>query len=139
MALTDITTGGRVIQRGSNAVKITLGEGCQVGDLLGYSSGWKRALATTGTAIHARLVAGQSGITGDIITAYGDAVITGLSGGTAGNAVYLAEGTSYGEVIDEVPSTTGDINAPIGITIDASTVFLYPGAFPVYHDTDHLA
>ncbi len=48
---------GRIIEQGEGLVKITLGEACKAGDILGYSSGWKRALATAGTAIQGRLVA----------------------------------------------------------------------------------
>ncbi len=52
---------GRIIEQGEGLVKITLGEACKAGDILGYSSGWKRALATVGTAIQGRLVAGEDG------------------------------------------------------------------------------
>jgi len=139
MSYADNSTGGRIIKEGHIPVKITFAEACMVGDLLGYSSGWKRALATTGVAIHARLVAGQSGATGDVITAYGDVVISNVSGAPPGGSMYLAEGTDYGQTTDTAPSTTGDINAPIGIALSATEIFLYPGAFPVYHDADHLA
>lgn len=139
MTLTDSTTGGRIILGGLSVGKITLAEACEVGDMLGYSSGWKRALATTGTAIHARLVAGQSGKNGDIIEAYACATIGGLTGMTAGGSVYLAEAALYGEVTATAPTTTGDINAPIGISLTATEYFAYPGFMPVYHDADHLA
>ena len=139
MAYADNSTGGRIIKEGHVPVKITLAEGCKVGDLLGYSSGWKRALATTPNQIDARLVAGETGNSGDVITAYGDAVISGVSGATAGSSVYLAEGTSYGQTTQTAPDTAGDINAPIGIALSATEIFLYPGAFPVYHDADHRA
>lgn len=139
MTYADNSTGGRIIQQANMPVKIVLAEGCQVGDLLGYSSGWKRALATTGTAIHARLVAGESGVTADEITAYGDAVIEGVSGATAGNQIYSAEGTSYGQTTETAPDTTGDINVPIGISLTSTEIHVFPGAITVYHDTDHLA
>ena len=61
---------GRIIGQGEGLVKITLAEACKAGDILGYSSGWTRALATVGTAIQARLVAGEDGANGDVITAY---------------------------------------------------------------------
>ena len=48
---------GRIIEQGEGLVKVTLAEACKAGDILGYSSGWKRALATVGTAIQGRLVA----------------------------------------------------------------------------------
>ena len=139
MAYADSTGGGRIIKQGLFPCEITLGEGCEVGDLLGYSSGWKRALATTGTAIHAHLVAGQKGKTGDIIVAYPAAVVSGVTGATPGTYVYLAESTLYGETTQTAPSTTGDINAPIGQALSATEIFLYPGFMPVYSDADHLS
>lgn len=139
MTYTDDSTGGRVIKSGICPIIVTLAEGCKVGDLLGYNSGWYRALATTGTAIHAVLVAGQNGNTADKIVAYPAAVVGGISGATAGTHVYLAEGTSYGQTTQTAPSTTGDINAPIGMAVSATEIFLYPGYMPVYSDTDHLA
>jgi len=36
---------GRITEQGEGLVKITLAEACKAGDVLGYSSGWKRALA----------------------------------------------------------------------------------------------
>jgi len=140
MALTDNTTGGRIIDSlGMGCVRITLAETVEVGDMLGYSSGLKRALATTPNQIDARLVAGQSGVSGAIIDAYPMAKIGGLTGMTAGNSVYVAEGTLYGEVTETAPSTTGDVNAPIGISLSATEWLAYPGFMPVYHDSDHRA
>ena len=69
MALSDPGK-GRIIEQGEGLVKITLAEACKAGDILGYSSGWKRALATVGTAIQGRLVAGEDGASGDEVTAY---------------------------------------------------------------------
>ncbi len=139
MALTDNTTGGRIILQGIAPVQITLADTVEVGDMLGYSSGWVRALATTGSVVDARLVAGQAGVSGDIIIAYPFAVIGGLTGMTAGNSVYVAEAALKGEVTATAPSTTGDVNAPIGISLSATEWFAYPGSFPVYHDADHRA
>jgi len=120
--------------------RITLSDTCEVGDLLGISSStWVRALATTGTAIHARLVAGQSGKSGDVIVAYPFAVVGGVTGGTIGGAVYNAEAALSGEYTSTAPDTAGDINAPIGINVTATEMFIHPGSTVVYHDTDHLA
>jgi hypothetical protein len=126
MAYADVTDGSRVIIEGEGACKITLGEACKPGDLLGYSSGWKRALATVGTAIYARLVAGEAGDSGDEITAYKMAVVSGVSGATPGNAIYLAEGTSYGGTTETAPSTAGDINTIIGRALTSTTILLFP-------------
>jgi hypothetical protein len=140
MAYADNTTGGRRIVQGYLPVEITLGEACEVGDLLGYSSGWKRALATAGSVIHPRLVAGQRGKSGDVITAYAGAIVKGVSGATGGNYVYTAEAALYGETTETAPSTTNDLNAPMGFSIDDDTILLLPAARGiVYHDADHLA
>ncbi|MFC1914371.1 hypothetical protein ACFLXF_03770 [Chloroflexota bacterium] len=119
---------GRVIEQGEGLVKITLAEACKAGDILGYSSGWKRALATVGTAIQGRVVAGEDGASGDEITAYRRAVVSGYSGGTAGNPVYVAEGTDYGKVTETAPSTSGDCDTVIGYVASATVVALEPGS-----------
>ena len=127
MAFSDPGT-GRIIEQGEGLVRITLAEACKAGDILGYSSGWKRALATTGTAIQGRLVAGEDGANGDVITAYRRAVVGSYSGGTAGNAVYLAEGTDYGEITETKPTTSGDCDTIIGYMASATVAALEPGS-----------
>ena len=127
MALTDPGK-GRIIEQGEGLVKITLAEACQAGDVLGYSSGWKRALATVGTAIQGRLVAGEDGASGDEITAYRRAVVGDYSGGTAGNAVYVAEGTDYGKVTETKPTTSSDCDTVIGYMVSATVAALEPGS-----------
>jgi hypothetical protein len=119
---------GRIIEQGEGVVKITLAEACKAGDILGYSSGWKRALATTGTAIQGRLVAGEDGVSGDLITAYRRAVVGGYSGGTAGNAVYVAEDTDYGKITETKPGTSGDCDTVIGYMVSATEAALEPGS-----------
>ena len=127
MAFSDPGT-GRIIEQGEGLVKITLAEACKAGDILGYSSGWKRALATVGTAIQGRLVAGEDGASGDVITAYRRAVVGDYSGGTAGNAVYVAEGTDYGEITETKPTTSGDCDTIIGYMVSATVAALEPGS-----------
>jgi len=119
---------GRIIEQGEGLVKITLAEACKAGDILGYSSGWKRALATVGTAIQGRLVAGEDGANGDEITAYRRAVVGGYSGGTAGSAVYVAEGTDYGRITETAPADAGDANTIIGYVTSAAVAALEPGS-----------
>jgi len=119
---------GRIIEQGEGLVKITLAEDCKAGDMLGYSSGWKRALATVGTAIQGRLVAGEDGANGDEITAYRRAVVSGYSGGTAGNPVYVAEGTDYGKITETKPTTSGDGDTIIGYMVSAAVAALEPGS-----------
>ena len=119
---------GRIIEQGEGLVKVTLAEACKAGDILGYSSGWKRALATVGTAIQGRLVAGEDGANGDVITAYRRAVVSGYSGGTAGNAVYVAEGPDYGQITETKPTTSGDCDTIIGYMASATVAALEPGS-----------
>ena len=119
---------GRIIEQGEGLVRITLAEACKAGDILGYSSGWKRALATTGTAVQGRLVAGEAGAIGDVITAYRRAVVSGYSGGTAGSAVYVAEGSDNGQVTETQPTTSGDCDTLIGYMASATVAALEPGS-----------
>ncbi len=119
---------GRIVEQGEGLVKITLAEACKAGDVLGHSSGWKRALATVGTAIQGRLVAGEDGVSDDVITAYRRAVVSGYSGGTAGNPVYVAEGTDNGEITGTKPTTTNDCDTIIGYMVSATVAALEPGS-----------
>ena len=119
---------GRIIEQGEGLVKITLAEACKAGDVLGYSSGWKRALATVGTAIQGRLVAGEDGASGDVVTAYRRAVVSGYSDGTPGNAVYVAEGTDYGKITETKPTTSSDCDTIIGYMVSATVAALEPGS-----------
>ena len=126
MAFADAQIGGRVLH-GSAPCRITLAGACVAGDLLGYASGWKRALATTGTAIQGRLVAGEDGAIGDVITAYREAVVDSrISGATAGNPIYGAEGTDNGKYTETAPNTTGDCDTILGVALDATTLLLFP-------------
>ena len=119
---------GRIIEQGEGLVKITLAEACKAGDILGYSSGWKRALATVGTAIQGRLVAGEDGISGDDITAYRRAVVSGYSDGTPSNTVYIAEGTDYGKITETKPTTSDDCDTIIGYMVSATVAAIEPGS-----------
>jgi hypothetical protein len=130
MAITDAQTGGRVAE-GHCPVKITLAGTVATGDLIGYSSGWKRALATVGSVVQAELVAGQDGVTGDEITAFALAVVDGrISGATPGAAIYAAEGTAAGKVTETAPTTQGDANKRVGVALSATAVLLIPAANP---------
>jgi len=119
---------GRIIEQGDGLVSVTVAEAVKAGDVLGYSSGWKRALATVGTAIQGRLVAGEEGASGDVVTAYRRAVVGSYSGGTAGNPVYVAEGTDYGKITETKPTTSGDCDTIIGYMVSATVAALEPGS-----------
>src|SRR4030042_4873705 len=77
---------------------VTLAEACKRGDVLGYSSGWKRALATAGGVIQGRVVALKDGAIGEVIPVSPCPTVGGYSGATPGDYVYVAEGTSNGQV-----------------------------------------
>lgn len=117
-------SGVRVVSEGMLPQVITLAAACEPGDLLGYSSGWKLALATVGTAIPARLVAGSKGAIGDEITGYAIAKINGLTGAAVGTAVWLAEGTASGDTTQTEPTTTGDLGQKVGYAPSATEVFI---------------
>ena len=119
---------GRIIEQGEGLVRITLAEDVKAGDVLSYSSGWKRALATVGTAIQGRLVAGEDGASGDDITAYRRAVVSDYSGGPAGNPVYVAEGADNGKITEAKTTTSGDCDTIIGYMVSATVAALEPGS-----------
>ena len=107
---------------GPEAPTVTLAEACVRGDVLGYSSGWKLALATVGTAIQGRLVALQDGAIGDVIPVSPNPVVSGYTGATPGALIYVAEGADSGQVTETQPTTAGDICNPIGIALSATKV-----------------
>ena len=110
---------------GPEAPAVTLAEACKRGDVLGYSSGWKLALATTGTAIQGRVVALQDGAIGDVIPVSQNPVVSGFTGATPGGYVYVAEGTDSGQITQTAPSTSGDCDTIIGIALAATVVLFF--------------
>ena len=110
---------------GSYPPTVTLAEACKCGDILGYSSGWKKALATVGTAIQGRLVALADGAIGDVIPVSPRAHVGGYAGATAGGYVYVDESTNSGMVTQTAPSTSGDCNTIIGIALSATEVLFF--------------
>jgi len=126
-----------IIDYGEDGDSIMLAGAVAVGDAVGWSSGWKRALATTGTAIQLRCVAGEDGATGQRIKAYfGKTLISGtrFSGGTAGATLYVAEGTSNGKYTETAPSDSGDCDTVVGYVLSANEVALIPN-----RNTDSVA
>ena len=104
---------------------VTLAEACKRGDVLGYDSGWKLALATTGTAIQGRLVALADGAVGDKIPVSPNPVVSGYTGATPGGYIYVAEGSDSGQITDTAPDTTGDCNTIIGLALSATEVLFF--------------
>ena len=111
--------------RGTEPGKVTLAENCKCGDVLGYSSGWKRALATTGSVIQGRLVALADGGSGGEVPVSASPVIGGYSGATPGGYLYVAEGSDSGQITETAPSTSGDANTIIGIALSATEVMFF--------------
>lgn len=119
---------GRVVfdsGRGTEPQKVTLAEDSKCGDVLGYSSGWKRALATTGSVIQGRLVALADGESGDEVPVSANPVIGNYSGATPGGYVYVAEGADNGQITQTAPSTSGDANTIIGVALSATKVMFF--------------
>ncbi len=127
MAFSDPAKGRTVIDsgRGVEPGKVTLAEDCKRGDVLGYSSGWKRALATTGSVIQGRLVALAKGASGGEVPVSTGPVVGGYSGATVGGYVYVDEGTNYGQITQTAPSTSGDANTIVGVALSASDVMFF--------------
>ena len=127
MAFADAQAGGLILE-GSLPAEITLAGTVVKGDAIGYSTGWKRALATVGSVIQQRAVAAMDGKTGDKIVAYfGKTRIGGrVSGATIGNPVYVAEGTDNGKYTDTAPSTQNDANKVVGYAVAATEIVVDP-------------
>ncbi len=127
MAFSDPGKGRVVLDsgRGTEPEKVTLAEGCKCGDVLGYSSGWKRALATTGSVIQGRLVALADGESGGEVPVSANPVIGDYSGATPGGYIYVAEGSNNGQITQTAPSTSGDANTIIGIALSATEAMFF--------------
>lgn len=110
---------------GPQAQGVTLALACKRGDVLGYSSGWKPALATTGSVIQGRLVALADGAAGAVVPVAHIAVVGGYSGATPGGYVYVDESTNNGGITQTAPSTSGDANTIIGMALSADTVLFF--------------
>jgi len=110
---------------GPEAPTVTLAVACKRGDVLGYSSGWKPALATVTTVVQGRLIALADGAIGDVIPVSPRAVVEGYTGATAGNPIYVAEGAALGSVTETIPATTNDATTVIGIALSATTILFF--------------
>lgn len=127
MSFADPGVGRSIVDsgRGTQPGKVTLTDSCNVGDVLGYSSGWKRALATVSSVVQGRVVALAKGVSGDVIPVSPNPVVSGYTGGTAGAVMYVAEGTSNGQITDTAPTTTNDADTPIGIMLSATDCLFF--------------
>lgn len=91
------TLSSRLVKEGVSPVKITLAGAVKCGDPIGYASGWK--LAASATVAFPVLIAGQDGVSGDVITAYPLAVVevvtTLANAATPGEIVAVTDGGLY--------------------------------------------
>ena len=127
MALTEASPRNRTVRAIGPKFKLTLSGTVLAGDCIGYSSGWKRALATVGTAIQTKLIALEGGVSGDVIEVCAEAVIGGFTAGTVGGLVYNEEGAGVGGGYTETaPSTVGDVNTILGYILSATEIYVAP-------------
>jgi hypothetical protein len=136
MALTDAQSGAKILD-GTIPVEVTLAGAVVKGDAVGYSSGWKRALATAGSVVQMKATAAMDGQIGDKIVVYfGKTRLGGRFGTsmTVGSPVYVEEGSGNGKYTETIPSTQNDSTKQVGISISTSEVLLDPNADP---DTVH--
>ena len=129
MAFTDNTTGGRNIVQGILPYKLTLTDTCEVGDLIGYDSistgAWERADANAKK--YANFIAGEPCKTsGDTITVYREAIVSGFTGAVAGDLVYLSDTDG-----DYAAAPVGNYHQVVGIMISVTEAVIRPDAMPV--------
>lgn len=105
MALSDPGGNSRKIIWYDMPVPITLAGTVYAGDPIGYSGGWVQADANA--TIYAVLVAVESGVSTDKITAARMALIDGYSGGTAGGNAYLSD--TAGSISETASTTAGQL------------------------------
>ena len=126
MSFSDPAKGRSVIcSPGPEAPSVTVAEAVKEGDILGYSSGWKRALATVSSVIQGRLVALKDTPSGGKCPVARECVVTGYSGATPGGYIYVDESTNYGQVTQTAPTTTGDANTIIGLALSATDILFF--------------
>jgi hypothetical protein len=115
MAFVDAGTNRKILE-GMLPVKITLAGAVVAGDPLKYSTGWKKA--TNESGVPAILIAGEDGASGDIITAYGMAIIECAH--TAANVPTMGEQIAVADTGIYAPDGTGlqDIGYVVGIDAD---------------------
>lgn len=135
MSFSDTQATG-VLTNGKGLGTIVLAGAVSKGDALGYSGGWKRALATAGSVVQMRCIAAEDGVDGQSISVYFDSVIIDnrFTGGTAGAALYVAEGSDNGKYTETAPSTSSDATTKVGYVVSATEAVLAPN-----HNVDSVA
>ena len=123
---------GAVIYYGESESRVTLVGTVAKGDSVGFSSGWQRALATTGGVIQLRCVAAEDGVAGQSIKVFFGVCLVGgtrFSGGTANGALYVAEGTSAGMYTQTIPTHSGDATTRVGTMISTVLALITPNYY----------
>jgi hypothetical protein len=122
MAFAD-TAADRIITEGKRPVKVALSGTVYKGDLIGYSSGWKQADMDSSPKVYPELIAGESGVSGDTITAFREVVMDfGAScSATAGDRIYAS--TSGGAYVG---SASNDQGCLVGVMTGAREAFINP-------------
>ena len=115
MAFVDAGTSRKVLE-GMLPIKITLAGAVVAGDPIKYSTGWKKATNESGKP--AVLIAGEDGAIGDIITAYGMAIVECAH--TAANKPVVGEQVAVADTGIYAPDGTGlqDIGYIVGTDSD---------------------
>ena len=115
MAFVDAGTSRKIVE-GSLPMKITLAGAVVAGDPIMYSTGWK--LANNTSTVPAVLFAGEEGAIGDIITAYGMAIVECAH--TAANVPTMGEQIAVADTGIYAPdaANTQDVGYVIGIDSD---------------------
>jgi len=115
MAFVDKGTSRKVLE-GMLPMKITLAGAVVAGDPIKYSTGWKKATNESGKP--AVLIAGEDGASGDVITAYGMAIVECAH--TAANKPVEGEQVAVGDTGLYAPDGAGlqDIGYVVGIDAD---------------------
>lgn len=125
--ITDVTDGSRVIQQGLMPYRITLTDTCEVGDLIGYDAdtpGWYKADA--GEKRYAEFVAGERcQKSGDTITVFRQAIVSGLTLGVASDPVYC--GNTTAGAYEDTPDSYLYVQV-VGFCLSTTEVLLCPNA-----------
>ena len=119
MAFADKTDGSRIILGAGPGIPIVVATAVLPGDLLTEAGG--RADANAATPAPAAFVAGAKAAANETVVAYRSAIVSGVTGATKGNKVYLSD-TAGG--YSETPSTTQ--RQAVGFSIAATAMYVEP-------------
>lgn len=130
MALADTGADGQVYALAA-AIPITLAGTVAKGDLLGYSTGWKRAWGDASALIQPRLVALESGVSGNVIKACPVAQVDGRFGSACVPATQLYASNAAGEqgrYTETAPTgASGDSKVVVGFSLTTTGIIVALG------------